>query len=148
MMNSNLLIGLFCGGLAALVFAVTRDLSRLGGVYVNFTLVAMAVLSVIMVIKGLAKGEKLTLFDSKVERKNILIGVAILMVYLGLLPVAGFLPSSYLFYFAFNLYLSDDGFKARNIIQSVVLSGIVVTLFYLIFHHFLEVPLPTSMWSE
>ena len=147
-MNVNLLIGLFCGGLAALVFAVTRDLSRLGGVYVNFTLAAMAVLSVIMAVKGLAKSEKLSLFDSKVERKNILAGVAILMVYLGLLPVAGFLPSSYLFYFAFNLYLSDDGFKTRNIIQSVVLSGIVVTLFYLVFHHFLEVPLPTSIWSD
>jgi len=101
-----------------------------------------------MVIKGLAKSEKLSLFDSKIERKNILTGVAILIVYLGLLPVVGFLPSSYLFYFALNLYLSDDGFKARNIIQSVVLSGIVVTLFYLVFHHFLEVSLPTSIWSE
>jgi predicted secreted protein len=41
-----------------------------------------------------------------------------------------------------TVYLGDDRFTTRNIVQSAVLSAVVVTLFYLIFKHVLEVPLP------
>jgi hypothetical protein len=148
MINANLWIGLFCGGLAALVFFVSRDLSRLGGVYVNFVLAAMGVLSLIMIIRGIIKPEKIRIFTSPEERSNVTIGVIILIIYLVLLPVIGFLPASYLFYFCFNLYLADDRFSLANIVRSILLSLVVVTLFYYVFYHFLEVPLPESMWAE
>jgi uncharacterized protein HemY len=61
----------------------------------------------------------------------------------------GFLPTSYVFYFAFNTYLTDeDRFSTRNLIQSAVISLLVVTAFYFIFHNFLEVPLPTGRWFD
>ena len=148
MINANLWIGLFCGGLAILVFFVTRDLSRLGGVYVNFVLAAMGVLSVITIIQGIIKPEKIRIFTSTEERNNVAAGIIILVVYLILLPIFGFLPASYLFYFCFNLYLADVRFSPLNVARSLLLSLVVVTLFYYVFYHFLEVPLPESMWAE
>ena len=148
MINANLWIGLFCGGLAALVFFVTRDLSRLGGVYINFVLAVMGVLSLVMIIRGAMKPEKIRIFTSTEERNNVIIGVIILVIYLVLLPIIGFLPASYLFYFCFNLYLADDRFSPANLFRSVLLSLVVVTIFYFVFYHFLEVPLPESMWAE
>ena len=148
MINANFWIGIFCGGLALLVYFVTRDLSRLGGVYVNFVLAAMGVLSLIIMVRGLMKPERIRIFSSSEERNNVIIGVVILTIYLILLPIIGFLPSSYLFYFCFNLYLADNRFGFSNIVRSILLSIIIVTLFYFVFHHFLEVPLPESMWAE
>jgi hypothetical protein len=72
----------------------------------------------------------------------VFIGTGILLCYLIVLPFVGFLPSSFLFFLVMTVYLGDDRFTTRNIVQSAVLSAVVVTLFYLIFKHVLEVPLP------
>jgi hypothetical protein len=146
--NANLWIGIFCGGLALLVFFMTRDLSRLGSVYVNFVLATMAILSVVMIARGLLQPGKIRFFETREERTNVTVGVVILVVYLILLPITGFLAASYLFYFCFNLYLADKRFSRRNVLQSAFLSILVVTAFYFVFHDFLEVPLPESMWAE
>lgn len=149
LLNADLIIGGFTAALTALVYSVTRDISPLGVVFVNYVLVVMGLLSVIILIKGFVKPEKLFFFESSIERNNVIIGVLILLVYLIFLPLAGFLPSSYFFYFVFNTYLADqDRYKARNLIQSALISIVVVTLFYLIFNYFLEVPLPTGAWWE
>jgi amino acid transporter len=79
----------------------------------------------------------------------VLVGVVILMVYLFIMPFIGFLPSSFIFYAIFNTYLSEDKFSRKNIFQSLLLSFIVVVLFYFIFHNFLGVPLPEgSLWED
>lgn len=145
-LNSDLIIGLFSLGLAALAYFNTRHLSKLGGVFVDYVLVGMAVLGVIIIVKGFIKPERIRFFESAIERNNVLIGVAILLLYLIFLPLAGFLASSYLFYFCFNLYLADERFSTRNILTSALLTAVVVTVFYFIFKHFLEVPLPEGAW--
>jgi hypothetical protein len=146
--NANLWIGIFCGVLALFIYFMTRDLSMLGGIYVDFVLAAMGVLSIVMAIRGWMHPELIKIFSSKEEKNNVLIGVVILMVYLSILPVIGFLAASYIFYFCFNLYLADDRFGKANIVRSILLSGVVVTVFYVVFSQFLEVPLPESMWAE
>ena len=148
LLNSDLIIGLFTTGLTILTYFVTRDLSRFGGIFINYILVIMGVLSLIVLVKGIVKPEKLKFFESAVERNNILTGVVILLIYLIFLPLVGFLPSSYCFYFAFNLYLGDDRFNLKNVFSSALLTFVVVTAFYFIFHSFLEVPLPTGSWFE
>lgn len=148
MLNADIIVGGFTAGLAILTYFVTRDLSHMGVVFINYVLVIMAVLSGIILVKGFIKPEKITFFESVMERNNVLIGVIILAVYLTFLPFAGFLPASYCFYFAFNMYLADNRFETKNIISSAVISVVVVTLFYFIFHDFLEVPLPTGSWFE
>jgi len=149
MLNADLIIGAFIAALAILAYAVTRDVSRLGIIFVDYVLVIMGVLSAVILVKGFIKPERLKFFESTVERNNVLTGVAILLVYLIFLPLVGFLPASYVFYFAFNTYLTDeDRFSTRNLIQSAVISFLVVTAFYFIFHNFLEVPLPTGRWFD
>jgi hypothetical protein len=149
MLNADLIVGGFIAALAMLTYAVTRDVSRLGIIFVNYVLVIMGVLSAVILVKGFIKPERLKFFESAAERNNVAAGVAILLVYLIFLPLVGFLPASYVFYFVFNTYLTDeDRFVMRNLIQSALISFLVVTAFYFIFHNFLEVPLPTGRWFD
>ena len=147
-LNSDLIVGTFSLALAVLVYFSTRGLSRLGGVFVDYVVIALAVLAVLVIIKGFIKPEYIVFFESVMERNNVIVGVCILLLYLIALPIIGFLPASYAFYFCFNLYLADDRWTKKNIISSMLLTAVVVTAFYFIFSEFLEVPLPRSMWSE
>ena len=148
LLNSDIIIGVFTAALTILVYFVTRDLSKLGVIFVNYVLTVMGCLSVIVLVKGFIRPEKLKFFESAVERNNILIGVVILLIYLIVLPLVGFLPSSYCFYFVFNLYLAEERFTLKNILTSALLTFLVVTGFYVVFHYFLEVPLPVGSWFE
>lgn len=148
LLNSDIIIGVFTAVLTILVYFVTRDLSKLGVIFVNYVLTVMGCLSVIVLVKGFIRPEKLKFFESVMERNNILIGIVILMIYLIVLPLAGFLPSSYCFYFVFNLYLAEERFTLKNLLTSTLLTFLVVTGFYVVFHYFLEVPLPAGTWFE
>jgi amino acid permease len=147
-LNSDLIVGAFGLLLGALVYFSTRDLSKLGGVFVDYVVIALVVLSILVIIKGFIKPEYIKFFDSAIERNNVMVGICILLLYLITLPIVGFLPSSYVFYFCFNMYLADDRFSKKSILTSIFLTLVVVTAFYFIFNAFLGVPLPTSMWSE
>jgi len=147
-LNSDLIVGTFSLALAVLVYFSTRGLSRLGGVFVDYVVIALSVLAILVIIKGFIKPEYIVFFESVMERNNVIVGVCILLLYLIALPIIGFLPSSYAFYFCFNLYLADDRWTKKNILSSMLLTAVVVTAFYFIFSEFLEVPLPQSMWSE
>ena len=148
MLNADLIIGISSFIVGGAVFAVTRGLSSLGGVFINYLLVVMFFLSAIMFIKGLVKPERLAFFDSAVERNNIITGLIILLLWLVFMPLAGFLPVSYVFYACFNIYLGEDRWSMKNIVQSMGLSAVVVTFFYFMFHNMLQVPLPVGAWFE
>jgi len=146
-LNGDLITSIFTATLALVVFSVTRDLSRLGVVFVDYVLVMMAVLSLVVFLKAFIKPERVIFFETVIERNNVIAGTGILLLYLIFLPFAGFLPSSYIFYFAFNTYLADeDRFSKRNLFQSMLISIIVVTAFYFIFGDLLGVPLPEGSW--
>ncbi len=147
-LNSDLIVGTFSLALGVLVYFSTRELSKLGGVFVDYVVVALVVLAILVIAKGFIRPEYIQFFESVMERNNVIIGVCILIFYLIALPIIGFLPASYAFYFCFNLYLADERFSKKNIISSLLLTAVVVTAFYYIFNGFLEVPLPRSMWSE
>jgi hypothetical protein len=148
MLNADLIIGVVSLVIAVTAWVPTRGLTLLGGVFVDYTLIVLASLGVVMVIKGIVKPEKLRFFESMVERNNILIGLGMLVVYLVFMPKVGFLPASYLMYAAFNWYLSEDRMRTRNIIVSVLVSLVVVTGFYLAFRNVLGVPLPKGSWFD
>ena len=148
MLNADLIIGIVSLVIAVTAWVPTRGLTLLGGVFVDYTLIVLVSLSAVMVIKGIVKPEKLRFFENVVERNNILIGLAMLLVYLVFMPKVGFLPASYLMYAAFNWYLSEDRMRTRNIIISVLVSLVVVTGFYLIFRNVLGVPLPKGSWFD
>lgn len=142
MLNVDLIIGFSSLAIAGVAYLVTRELSMLGGVFVNYLLVIIGVLSVVEIFTGFVKPDRIRFFESAGERNNILIGLIILAAYLILLPFIGFLPASYCFYFGFNLFLGENRWQTRNILQSAGLSAVVVTVFYFVFSRFLGVPLP------
>jgi len=142
MINADLFIGIFGLVFGGFIFVFTRELSRLGGVFLDSVLVAIIFLSVVMVVKSLIRPEKLAVFDSAVERNNVLIGILILLLYLVFMPLIGFLPASYIFYLCFNIYLAEYRWSRKNMLQSVLLSVVVVSIFYFMFYHLLGVPLP------
>lgn len=144
MFNADLIIGFSSLAFAALVYFVTRGLSTLGIIFINYTLIATVVLSVYEIFIGFYKPERIKFFDSIEEQRNIISGLIILTIYLIFLPLIGFLPSSYAFYFAFNLFLSEDRWNKKTLVQSIILSFIVVTMFYIIFNRVLSVPLPKA----
>jgi hypothetical protein len=146
MLNTDLLVGLFGLALAIVGYLVTRDIGPFGRIFVDYVLAVIAFLSAIIIVKGFIKPEKARFFESVIERNNILAGLLILALYLFFMPRIGFLPSSYIFYMVLSLYLSDDRLALKSIVQSVVLSAIVVTGFYLVFKKGLSVPLPVSSW--
>lgn len=148
MVNADLIVGFASVVVGIVVFAVTRDLSRLGVIFINYTVVVILSLSALMIIKGFVKPERLAFFESTIERNNVLIGLVILVLYLILMPLVGFLASSYLFYACFNVYLAPDRWTTGNIIRSLALSAVVVTFFFVVFKFVLSVPLPVGIWSD
>ncbi len=148
MLNADLIIGIFAWVVGGVVFVTTRELSPLGGMFVNYVLVAIFFLGALMLLKGFIKPEKIQFFESAGERRNIIIGVVMLVVYLYFMPKAGFLPTSYIFYMAFNMFLAEAPWARKSILQSAALSAVVVTFFYMVFHYGLGVPLPAGAWWE
>jgi hypothetical protein len=146
MLNADLIIGITALVIAGIAYFVTRDLSFLGGIFVNYTLVIISFLGSLMVIKAFVKPERLRFFESTLERNNILTGIVILALYLFFMPRIGFLPASFIFYMVLSLYLSENRFATGNIAGTAALSGAVVVLFYFLFKHVLEVPLPPGSW--
>jgi hypothetical protein len=146
-LNGDLITSIFTAALALVAFSVTRGLSDLGVVFVDYVVALMGGLSVLVFFKGFISPERITFFESAIERNNVLAGTGILLFYLIFLPFAGFLPASYVFYFIFNTYLADaKRFSTRNLIQSALISVVLVTVFYFIFNNFLGVPLPEGSW--
>ena len=148
MLNADLIVGKGSLVIAGVAWGVTRDLSYLGRVFVDYSIIFIGLFGAIMLIKGIVKPERLHFFESAVERNNILTGLGMLLLYLIFMPKIGFLPASYAMYAAFNWYLSDERFGTKSIVISLLLSFIVVTGFYLLFHNVLQVPLPRGTWFE
>lgn len=145
MLNSDLIVGFGTLGLAVVAFLATRDLSRLGGVFVDFTLWALLILSILEIAKGFMSPDRIRFFESKDERTNILVGLGILAGYIVLLPLVGFLPSSLLFFTVLNLYLGDERITRPAVLKSLGLAAVVVATFNILFCVVLEVPLPKGV---
>lgn len=148
MLNSDFLIGGASLIIAAIIYFATRDLSKLGGIFVNYCLTVFVALAVLEIVKGFIKPERVSFFTSITERNNVIVGLVILIIYLAIMPFIGFLPSSFLFFTVMTLYLGDEGLTTKNILISAGLAVVVVTMFYFIFKEFLMVPLPAGSWFE
>ena len=146
MYNSDLIVGTLTLIVTAVFYYFTRDLSKLSVIYVNYVLIILGTLSLLTLIKAMVRPERIAFFESAVERNNIVVGLVILFSYLLLLPVIGFLPSSYLFFLVMTLYLSEERFTTRNILVSVTVSIVVVSVFYAVFKYVLLVPLPEGVF--
>ncbi len=141
-LNSDILVGCAALVIAGIAWWATRDLSRLGGIFVQFTLVALAGFSVLTLLKGAFLPERITFFTSKAERNNVAAGVCILGAYLTILPLVGFMIASTLFFAVMHLYLGHERLSAARVGKSAALAVVVVAICSVVFKQVLEVPLP------
>ena len=144
-LNIDLLLGLATLALAAVAWSGAIGLSRFGGLFVTFCSVVLGILGLVTVFKGLFKPDHSRFFDSPLERNRILAGVAALAAFLVLIPYAGFLPASVLFYFAMDFVLHSGQTGVKRITTSLAVAAVVATGLYALFHEVLLVPLPKGV---
>ena len=146
--NGDIIMGVVCLMVAAVVLCSTGGLSRYGGVFIRFSTGLLVLLGVASLITGIKRPEKVVFFDSVVERRRISTGVLLLGCYLVLIPVIGFVLASLLFYLIMSLTLKDRPITALSVVSSGVQAVVVVGVLYSLFYFLLQVPLPAGMWPD
>jgi len=147
-LNSDLLMGLAALAVAVIVILSTTSLSRYGSVFVLSCAGVLSVLGLIALLKGIVRPEKIELFESTLERNRILIGLLLLVVFLVLIPIVGFLLASLVFYALMTLSLHDGRRDVLFVLYRSVQAVFVVGALYLLFYHGLQVPLPGGLWKS
>lgn len=121
---------------------VSEELDR---IFPQFILIAMIVLSIILLIKSFIKPDLKRLFSVK-NRKNVLVGVLITLLWVILLNVIGFGLTSFIAIITLALLLGGSHGKPSAILNTLVVALIVVFTVYMVFARFLEVPLPRGIF--
>ena len=144
--NSDLIMGVVALVIALIVFISTRNLSIHGSVFVFSCSAVLAVLGCISLLKGFIRGDKVVFFESTIERKRIITGFVLLIVFLIAIPVVGFLLASFLFYLIMGYSLRDGSFSTIAAIKLFMQAVIVTGAMYWLFYSLLQVPLPGPIW--
>ncbi len=145
-LNADLIMGSTVLAFSGLIYFMSQDLSRFGGIFIYFCTALLAMLSITMLIKGFFKPEKQRFFDSSKERHRISAGVLILAGYLATMSVIGFVLSSFVFYFIMHSLLQEKHDGALGLLRTLGLSIVVTAVMYLLFRTLLNVPLPSGIW--
>ena len=161
--NADLIMGFATLFIAIVAIVNTRALSEFGKVFVHYSATVLAVLALVTLLRGFFRVQKQVFFDSAQERNRVLIGLAILALFLLLIPFLGFFLSSIVFYLALNTFLNSESIFRSNsdhsisgggsrvillgLLKSIALSVVVPTLLYLLFSQVLHVPLPGGIWN-
>ena len=145
--NTDLAIGFAAVAVALVAFMSTRELSRFGGLFVEYCVAALAILGLATILKGIVRPERRPFFESPAERRRVTVGVGLLAAYLFLLPYLGFLIASICFYFAMQRSLGSETAGIRPLALSALISIGVSGALYVLFRHILLVPLPAGAWG-
>lgn len=145
-LNADLIMGGATLILAGVIYWNSQELSRFGGLFVHFCTILLALLSLILVIKGFFKPKKQALFGSPFERNRVAVGILILAGYLLSMPMLGFLISSFAFYFIMHSLLHENRKDLGGILRTLALSTVITASMYLLFRTLLNVPLPNGIW--
>ena len=145
--NTDLVIGCAAVTVACVAFMGTRELSRFGGLFVEYCVAALAVLGLATILKGVVRPERRPFFESPAERGRVTAGIGLLAAYLFLLPYLGFLTASICFCFAMQRSLGSETTGVRPLALNALASVGVSGALYVLFRHVLLVPLPAGMWG-
>ncbi len=146
--NGDIIMGVVCLFVAAVVLYSTGGLSNYGGVFIRFSTGLLVLFGIASLIKGIRRPETIQFFDSAAERARISTGVLLLAGYLVLIPIIGFVFASLLFYLIMSLTLKDKPLSAMTVLSSIVQAVVVVGVLYSLFYFLLQVPLPAGMWAD
>ena len=146
-LNPDLVMGAVTLTIAAIAYFSSGDLSRFGGVFVYFCAGALLLLGLTSLLRGFREGSKVAFFESVTEKSRIRSGLLILLGYLALIELVGFVYASLVFYVAISTLLSGLGDRLA-LLKKVGAAVAVVAGLYLLFHTVLEVPLPEGYLQD
>lgn len=143
MINTNLLTGLLTLAVSGLAFLESRSFTFLGRMFLDWTLLILAMLGVALVIKGLLISEPDHLPGIKSIGK-VWLTVLGLFIYLTLIPVLGFIIASVAGFTLAGVFISPGPMRVRCITwwRSFGVGLLVTIVFYALFKLALAVPLP------
>lgn len=131
--------------------------SRVGADFMpKIIAVLIAILSIFIIVNGFRRKDEIvrdeqevSSLENEVESKNdksyllVIISVALMFIYLFLIPILGFLISTTAFLLIQMLLFSE--WKAKNIILYLIISIIASTLIYYLFRNVFYVMLPSGI---
>jgi hypothetical protein len=146
--NSDLIAGVF--GLllsAAFWFSIDKEIGRLSVMFPRAMVIIMALISVIIFLRGFIKAERSDLFAEGNPRRVLVTGLLFFGWYFAI-TVLGFFVASVLAIISLAYYLSLSSRRVSVKVFSgwVLIVFCEVLFFYLIFSRLLHVPLPEGMF--
>lgn len=144
MINTDLLTGLLVLAISGVAYLQSRSFTFFGGVFVDWTLFILVVLSGTLIIKGILAGERAKTAVEAKRAREVWFTVLGLIIYLLLIPVLGFLIASVVGFTLSGVLLSPRP-NRKHIFTWAKAFGVgflVTTIFYVLFKLALAVPLP------
>lgn len=139
----NVVAGLLLVAMSA-VFWLARDYTtRFGGILPDPVLLLLAVLGVVLAVLGLTTRRAEGLSE-RVPLLGLLRAVGVLVGWVAILPVLGYLLGGFVFFLGCALLVRDRRPRLRDVALDVVVAAITVGGFYLLFTRLLVVPLPPA----
>jgi hypothetical protein len=141
--NIDLYSSLFALAICVIFASQLKDFGLMGSIFPKYVMIVLGICSGLLLIKSLIKPVKGVIFKHK-EPKRMFLFVVMLLVWVWLLDIIGFVITSTLFYFLLVILLDKElkskSFKAHLINFGIVLGQIL--FFYVVFEIILGVPLP------
>ena len=142
MKRSDRITSLLLLALCVFFFIKAEKFSPLSGLFPRVVLVILAALSLLLLILSFVRKKDGGTFDTMAFRHvPTLISLALMVAWGLLIPVAGFLVTSIVFFTAITLYLDRTATKRKKI-QRVGITAAVTVGFWLFFTKVLYVPFP------
>jgi len=147
--NTELIAGIAGLLLTAVFFFGLEDVSWMSIIFPKTVVYIMAIISVLLVVKGFVKPSRHRIFSDGSNTRWIVTGILFFSWVLAM-PFLGFFVSTVVFMTAIVAYLASARMPL-TIMKFIVWVPIViaeVTFFYLIFTKVLYVPLPEGMFFQ
>lgn len=141
--NTDLLSGILGLAIAGVFWLGRGEVGRLSIMFPHALLVLLAAFSVALVVKGLVRPERRSIF-AEGDRAKIIGCGAILFTWVVAIPYIGFFLSSVAGFWGMTCYLASSRRKVTPQLAAKLFCVVLaeVTFFYLIFAKLLYVPLP------
>lgn len=143
--NTDLWSGIIGLAIAGVFWWGRGEVGRLSVMFPNTLLILLAAFSAALVVKGLVRPDRRSIF-SEGDRGKIIGTCAILFVWVVAISYIGFFLSSVAGFWGMACYLASSRRKVTMLLAAKLLCVVLVevTFFYLIFAKLLYVPLPTG----
>lgn len=146
-MNSDRLAAIVLLVICGVLWYEVLPYSMLASFFPKIVLGVLALLSLILLVRSSIKGEKTWLFQD-IDKKYIIFAVVILALWIGMIPLLGFLISSIIFFTMLVWLMGKRKTSISSILVAFVVVCCIVSVFYYIFKEVLLVPLPGGIFFD